>query len=49
VTDYDCREYDLTLEQLNKLALKDAQTMEMFVEFLGGQKCYEKKFGKKQI
>ena len=36
VTDIECREHEVTLKQVNKLALKDKDTMAMFVEFLGG-------------
>lgn len=45
VLDYDAREIEATLEELDFVAKKDNDTMAMFLNFLGGKANYEKLLG----
>lgn len=44
VLDYEQREHHLTIQQLEVIAKRDPDTMQLFVEWLGGPKVYEEMY-----
>ena len=46
VLDYEQREHYLTLQQIEVVAKKQDESMQMFIDWLGGPKAYEKLYEK---